>query len=41
MEKMDMQTENIADNNFAVLSKIFPNAVTETVDENGEVIRCY
>lgn len=39
MEKLDMQTPNIADKNFEALSKIFPNAVTETIDENGEVVR--
>ena len=39
MEKLDMQTPNIADKNFEVLSKMFPNAVTETIDENGEVVR--
>ena len=39
MEKMKMQTENIADKNFDVLAKLFPNAVTETINENGEVVR--
>lgn len=39
MEKLDMQTCNIADKNFEVLSKMFPNAITETIDENGEVVR--
>ncbi len=39
MEKMDMQTSNIADKNFELLSKLFPNAVTETIDETGEVVR--
>ena len=39
MEKLDMQTANIADKNFEALSKLFPNAVTETIDENGEVVR--
>ena len=39
MEKLDMQTPNIADKNFEALSKMFPNAVTETIDENGEVVR--
>lgn len=39
MEKLKMQTENLADKNFAVLSQLFPNSVTETVDENGVVIR--
>lgn len=39
MEKLDMQTPNIADKNYEALSKMFPNAVTETIDENGEVVR--
>lgn len=39
MDKLEMQTENLADRNFEVLSKMFPNAVTETIDENGEVVR--
>lgn len=34
-----MQTSNIADQNFEILSRMFPNAVTETIDENGEVVR--
>lgn len=39
MDKLKMQTENLADRNFEVLSKMFPNAVTETIDESGEVVR--
>ena len=39
MEKLDMQTPNIADKNFEALSKLFPNAVTEIINENGEVVR--
>ena len=31
MEKLKMQTENIADKNFEMLSKMFPNALTETI----------
>ena len=38
-EKLKMRTENIADKNFEALSKLFPNAVTEAMDENGEVVR--
>ena len=34
-----MHTENKADRNFKKLSEMFPNAFTETVDENGEVVR--
>ncbi len=39
MDKLKMQTENKANENFKKLSELFPNAVTETIDENGEVVR--
>ena len=39
MDKLNMQTANIADENFAKLTALFPNAVTETIDENGRVVR--
>lgn len=39
MEKMRMQTANKADENFKKLAEMFPNAVTEAIDENGEVVR--
>ena len=34
-----MHTPNKADENFKKLAALFPNAVTETIDENGEVVR--
>ena len=34
-----MQTRNLADEKFEALKKLFPNAITETIDENGEVVR--
>lgn len=34
-----MHTPNKADENFSKLAALFPNAVTETIDENGEVVR--
>ena len=34
-----MHTPNKADENFKKLAVLFPNAVTETIDENGEVVR--
>lgn len=34
-----MQTSNMADENFKKLAEIFPNIVTETIDENGNVVR--
>ena len=39
MEKLKMQTANIADENYRKLAELFPNAVTEAIDENGEVVR--
>ena len=39
MDKMKMQTNDLADENFKKLKALFPNAVTETIDENGEVVR--
>lgn len=41
MNKLNMKTKNIADENFAALAKLFPNALTETItgyDENGNAI---
>ena len=38
-EKLPMRTSSLADENLAALAKLFPNAVTETVDENGAVVR--
>lgn len=39
MEKLKMQTANKADENFRKLAAMFPDAVTETINENGEVVR--
>lgn len=39
MDKLKMHTPNKADENFKKLVAMFPNAVTETIDENGEVVR--
>ena len=41
MDKLKMQTENIADKNYKILSKMFPNALTETItgyDDEGKPI---
>ena len=41
MDKLKMQTENMADKNFEILSKMFPNALTETItgyDDDGKPI---
>lgn len=40
MDKMKMHTPNKADENYEKLAQMFPNAVTETIDEvTGEVVR--
>lgn len=40
MDKLKMQTANKADENFKKLAELFPNAVTESIDEvTGEVVR--
>ena len=39
MDKLKMQTANQADENYRKLAELFPNAVTETTNENGEVVR--
>lgn len=36
---MDMQTPNMADENLKKLMDLFPNIVTETIDEEGNVVR--
>lgn len=41
MDKLKMQTKNLADENFLTLSRLFPNALTETIigyDEEGKAI---
>lgn len=39
MDKLKMHTPSRADDNFKKLAALFPNAVTETIDENGVVVR--
>ena len=39
MDKLKMLTVNKADENYKKLAEMFPNAVTEAIDENGEVVR--
>jgi adenine-specific DNA-methyltransferase len=39
MDKLKMQTANKADENFKKLAELFPDAVTEAMNENGEVVR--
>lgn len=38
IEKLAMCTQSNADKNFAALAALFPNVVTEIVDENGSVV---
>jgi len=38
-DKLKMHTPNKADENFAKLAALFPNAVTEIKDEHGDIIR--
>lgn len=39
MDKLKMHTPNLTDENFMKLAELFPNAVTETINESGEVVR--
>ncbi len=39
MEKLKMHTSDIAEENYQKLTALFPDAVTETVDEHGNVVR--
>lgn len=39
MDKLNMKTPNLAEKNFAVLTKLFPDALTESIDENGTLVR--
>jgi adenine-specific DNA-methyltransferase len=38
-EKLAMHTPSLSDENFNALAALFPNAVTETMNENGSVVR--
>lgn len=39
MDKLDMHTKNLADEKYQALKDLFPNAITETINEDGEVVR--
>lgn len=39
IEKLKMHTPNLAEENFRKLAALFPNAVTETINEAGEAVR--
>jgi adenine-specific DNA-methyltransferase len=38
-EKLTMRTPDLSEEKFTVLASLFPNAVTETIDPNGKVVR--
>lgn len=39
MEKLKMRSENLVSNNIDKISKLFPNCITEAVNENGEIVK--
>lgn len=39
MEKLEMQTKNLAYEKFKKLKEPFPNSITEIIDENGKIVR--
>ena len=39
MDKLEMHTRDLMEENFKKLAALFPNAVTETAGENGEIVR--
>jgi len=39
MNKLPLRTPDLTERNFAALAALFPNAVTESIDENGVVVR--
>ena len=39
MDRLKMHTLNKTDENYKKISAMFPNAITETINENGEVVR--
>lgn len=39
MDKLDMQSKNLVDENIEKIAKLFPNCITEGKDENGKLTR--
>ena len=39
MNKLPLHTPDLTEHNYKALSSLFPNAITETINENGEVVR--
>lgn len=34
-----MQTKNLANEKFEILKELFPNAITESINDDGELVR--
>lgn len=39
MDKLEMQSKNLVDDNIGKIEKLFPNCVTEAKDENGKLVK--
>jgi len=39
MNKLPLHTTDLTESNYKALASLFPNAVTETINENDEVVR--
>ena len=39
MDKLDMQSKNLVDENINKIAELFPNCITEGKDENGQVVK--
>ena len=39
MDKLNMQSKNLADEKFEMLKKLFPNAISEIIGEDGKLVR--
>jgi adenine-specific DNA-methyltransferase len=39
MDKVPLHTPDLSNKNYVTLTSLFPNAITETIDENGSVVR--
>lgn len=39
MDRLEMQSKNLVDENISKIAELFPNCITEGKDENGQVVR--
>jgi adenine-specific DNA-methyltransferase len=39
MDKLDMQSKNLVDENISKIAELFPNCITEGKNEEGQVVR--